>query len=91
MAHFALLDVDNIVRQVIVIDNGDAGGGTFPESEPLGQTFITGPHPDCLALEGNWLQTSYSGSFRGMFGEVGFSYNPVLNVFQPPTWPEVTP
>jgi len=91
MAHFALLDVDNIVRQVIVIDNADAGGGTFPTSEPIGQAFITGPHPDCLALEGNWLQTSYSGSFRGTFGEIGYSYDPAGDVFVPPTAPEAAP
>jgi hypothetical protein len=35
--------------------------------EPIGQAFINGPHPDCLALEGVWKQTSYSGSFRGCF------------------------
>lgn len=88
MAHFALIDSANIVRDVIVIANSDAGGGTFPASEPIGQAFITGPHPDCLALQGNWLQTSYSGSFRGTFGEVGFRYDPVADVFVPPAAPE---
>lgn len=88
MAHFALIDASSIVRQVIVIANDDAGGGTFPASEPIGQAFISGPHPDGLALEGNWLQTSYSGSFRSTFGEVGFSYDPALDIFVPPTAPE---
>lgn len=91
MAHFALVDVDNIVREVIVISNADCGGGTFPASEPVGQTFIIGPHPDCLALDGTWLQTSYSGSFRGCFAGLGFSYDPVADVFAPPIEPEVTP
>ena len=84
MAHFALLDVDSIVRDVIVIDNSDCGGGTFPASEPIGQAFITGPHPDGLALAGRWLQTSYSGSFRGTFGAVGYSYDPALDIFVQP-------
>jgi hypothetical protein len=91
MAHFALIDASSIVRDTIVIANGDAGGGTFPASEPIGQAFIGAPHPDGLALEGNWLQTSYSGSFRGVFGQIGFSYDPVLDVFMPPATPEATP
>ena len=88
MAHFALIDSANIVREVIVISNADCGGGDFPDSEPVGQAFITGPHPDCLALEGNWKQTSYSGSFRGCFAGLGFSYDPALDVFVPPAAPE---
>ena len=88
MAHFAEVDDGGIVRQVIVISNADCGGGTFPASEPVGQAFIAGPHPDCLALEGNWKQTSYSGSFRGCFAGLGFSYDPTLDIFVPPTAPE---
>lgn len=91
MAHFALVDAGTIVREVIVISNADCGGGDFPASEPVGQGFINGPHPNCLALKGTWLQTSYSGSFRGCFAGLGFTYDPVLNVFQPPTGPEATP
>jgi hypothetical protein len=88
MAHFAQVDVFGIVRDVIVISNADCGGGTFPESEPIGQAFITGPHPYCLALEGVWLQTSYSSSFRGTFAGQGFTYDLVADVFLPPPTPE---
>ena len=91
MAHFALIDSGNVVREVIVISNADCGGGTFPQSEPIGQAFINGPHPLCLALTGNWLQTSYSGSFRGCFAGLGYSYDAVLDEFLPPVAPEVTP
>jgi len=84
MAHFALIDVNSIVREVIVISNADCGGGTFPASEPIGQAFINGPHPDNLALEGNWKQTSYSASFRGCFAGSGYSYDPVLDIFVSP-------
>lgn len=84
MAHFARIDEDNVVRDVIVISNHDCGGGTFPASEPIGQAFITGPHPDCLALAGEWRQTSYSGSFRGCFAGIGFSYDPALDIFVQP-------
>lgn len=90
MAHFARLE-DNIVQEVIVISNDDCGGGDFPASEPVGQAFITGPHPDGLALEGVWKQTSYSGSFRGFYAGRGFSYDPTLDVFVPPAAPQATP
>ena len=87
MAHFALIDSGNIVRDVIVIFNGDCGGGDFPASEPVGQAFINGPHPSCLALEGVWKQTSYSSSFRGCFAGLGFFYDPVADIFVPPAQP----
>lgn len=84
MAHFAQVDEFNVVQDVIVISNQDCGGGVFPGSEPIGRAFINGPHPSCLALQGNWLQTSYSGSFRGCFAGLGFTYDQALDVFQPP-------
>ena len=89
MAHFALIDATNIVRDIIVISNSDCGGGDFPASEPIGQSFINGPHPDGLALEGDWLQTSYSGSFRGCFAGLGYTFDGTD--FIPPAAPEVTP
>jgi hypothetical protein len=88
MAHFALIDSGNIVRDVIVISNDECGGGNFPASEPIGQAFINGPHPLCLALEGVWRQTSYSGSFRGCFAGLGYTFDGTN--FIPPA-PEPTP
>ena len=91
MAHFAHVDDNGIVTQVIVIKNEACDGGDFPASEPTGQAFINGPHPDCLALAGVWRQTSYSGSFRGCFAGLGYSFDPVADVFVAPEAPEVTP
>jgi len=91
MAHFAQIDQFNVVRDVIVISNSDCGGGTFPASEPVGQDFINGPHPDCLALDGEWRQTSYRGTFRGCYAGLGFSYDPVADVFVPPAASEPAP
>lgn len=84
MAHFAQVDEAGIVRQVIVISNSDCGGGEYPASEPIGQAFINGPHPDGLALEGVWRQTSYSGSFRGCYAGLGYTYSSVADKFVPP-------
>lgn len=65
MAHFAEV-LDGIVRRVIVVSNNDCGGGDFPASEPIGQAFIAS-----LNIEGEWRQTSYSGSFRRKYAGIG--------------------
>jgi hypothetical protein len=79
MAHFALIDETNIVRQVIVVNNDDCGGGDFPGSEPIGQAFIAS-----LGLTGTWLQTSYHANFRGAYAGLGYTYDPLLDEFVPP-------
>jgi hypothetical protein len=83
MAHFARID-DGIVREIIVIDNADCGGGDFPESEPVGQAFIAS-----IGLAGEWLQTSYNGNFRGCYAGIGYTYDADLDVFIPPAAPEI--
>jgi len=75
MAHFASVE-NNIVGQVIVVANEDCGGGDFPESEPIGQAFIAS-----LGLEGEWLQTSYSGSFRNAYAGIGYTFNSSLGEY----------
>ena len=70
MAHFAQIDEQNIVQQVIVVANDDCGGGKFPESEPIGQAFIAS-----LGLTGTWLQTSYHANFRGQYAGIGDLWN----------------
>ena len=79
MAHFAQV-TDNIVRNVIVVDNSDCGGGEYPDSEATGQTFIAS-----IGLEGTWLQTSYNNNFRGQYAGQGMTYDPVLDQFVSPT------
>ena len=81
MAHFARVD-GGIVREVIVINNSDCGGGTMPESEPVGQAFIVS-----IGLDGEWRQTSYNGNFRGMYAGSGYTYDAVLDEFVAPVAP----
>ena len=83
MAHFAQVQ-DGIVRNVIVIDNSDCGGGDYHDSEPIGQAFIAS-----LGLDGDWLQTSYNGNFRGTYAGQGMTYDPVLDEFISPVETEV--
>ncbi len=79
MAHFAQVN-NNIVSEVIVISNNDIHDLPFPESEPVGQAFIAS-----LGISGTWLQTSYSGSFRGCYAGNAYKYDPAADVFVPPT------
>jgi hypothetical protein len=65
MAHFAKVE-NGIVSQVIVVSNDDCGGGDFPTSESVGQTFIAS-----IGLAGEWLQTSYHANFRGKYAGIG--------------------
>ena len=81
MAHFARID-DGIVREVIVIDNADCGGGDFPESEAVGQAFIAS-----IGLAGDWRQTSYNGNFRGTYAGIGYTFDG--DEFIAPAAPEV--
>ena len=80
MAHFAEVDEYQIVRNVIVVDNDDCGGGDFPDSEPIGQAFIA-----AIGIEGDWLQTSYNNNFRGTYAGQGMTYDPALDQFVSPT------
>ena len=74
MAHFAKLDANNIVTQVIVVDNDDIKDNSGSEVESIGVAF-------CQKLFGgdtNWKQTSYNAGlgtgFRGNYAGVGATY-----------------
>jgi hypothetical protein len=70
MAHFAQINEQNIVTEVIVIGNQQIDDLPFPESEPVGQEFIVS-----CGITGQFLQTSYNGSFRGCYAGVGYTYD----------------
>lgn len=87
MAHFAQLGSDGkTVMQVIVINNDAIDGGDFPASESVGQDFIKR-----LGLPGDWLQCSYSGSFRSRFPGAGFLYDSETDSFLEPFVSEPEP
>lgn len=92
MAHFAQLDENNIVTQVIVVNNNELSAGsevsvvdgfvkeTHIFSEEQGIAF-------CQSLFGadtKWVQTSYNGNFRGKYAGIGDIYDTVHNVFVSP-------
>jgi hypothetical protein len=76
MAHFAQLDKNNLVTQVIVLSNAVVGE-SYPESESVGVSFIAND----LKLLGTWKQTSYNGNFRKQYAGIGYEYNEINDVF----------
>lgn len=70
MAHFARVNENNIVEQVIVVDN------KYAETEQAGKDFIAS-----IGLEGNWIQTSYNNNFRYKFAAIGDFYDPIKDEF----------
>jgi hypothetical protein len=85
VAHFAQIE-NNLVQQVIVVSNDDIDNLPFPESEPVGQAFIAS-----LGIPGNWLQTSYSGSFRSCYAGFLYSFNPDVEPYGEFVPPPVEP
>ena len=78
MAHFAQLDANNVVTQVIVVANSDTADANGVEKEHIGAAF-------CEKLfGGNWKQTSYNGSIRKNYAGIGYTYNAGIDAFVPP-------
>ena len=70
MAHFAKLDANNIVTQVIVVADADSGGGNVG-TENVGIDFCKNHCGDSSSI---WKQTSYNQTFRGNYAGVGMTY-----------------
>lgn len=77
MAHFAKLDINNVVIQVIVVNNDELLINGV-ESEEKGKEF-------CKNLfGGEWVQSSYNNNFRKQHAQIGYSYDPSNDVFIKP-------
>ena len=74
MAHFALLDENNIVLRVDVVSNN------ICQNEAEGVAFLQ-------SLYGNdkvFKQTSYNGNMRKNYAGIGYAYDAVRDAFIPP-------
>ena len=80
MAHFAKLDEDNIVLEVIVVHNNELIDENNQESESKGISFLT----SWSGGYSNWKQTSYNGNFRKNFAGIGSKYDAQLDAFISP-------
>lgn len=83
MAHFAQLDENNVVTQVIVVSNNELIDENGNESEAKGIAFCQ----TLFGQESRWVQTSYNGKFRGVYAGIGFTYNSNTDMFIPPELP----
>ncbi len=70
MAHFAKLDANNVVEQVIVVSNDDIKDNSGTEVESIGVAFCQ----KLLGASTNWKQTSYNHKFRGNYAGIGMTY-----------------
>ena len=70
MAHFAQLDENNVVTQVIVVSNDDTSDSNGTETESIGVSFCQ----KLLGADTNWKQTSYNNNMRGNYAGIGYTY-----------------
>jgi hypothetical protein len=85
MAHFAKIDENNIVTQVIVVHNNELSvddkryASGVRESETKGIDF-------CESLYGhrNWVQTSYNNNIRYNYAAAGYVWDSENDAFYAP-------
>jgi hypothetical protein len=88
MAHFAQIDENNVVMQVIVVADVDTADSQGNHDESIGITFCQN------LLGGNWKQTSYNTQggvhsnggtpFRKNYAGMGSIYDSSRDAFIPP-------
>lgn len=78
MAHFAQLDENNVVLQVIVVHNNELMDNGV-ESEAKGIAFCQSLFPNT-----NWVQTSYNSRVRKNYAGVGYIFDAGRDAFIPP-------
>jgi hypothetical protein len=80
MAHYAQLDENNVVTQVIVVSNDDCSDVNGNEVEEIGVAFCK----KLLGADTNWKQTSYNNNIRVRYAGIGYAYNQTLDAFIAP-------
>ena len=78
MAHFAQLNEENLVTQVIVVANQDTTDSDGMENEAVGAAFCAN------LLGGTWKQTSYNARIRKNYAGIGYKYDATLDAYIPP-------
>jgi len=77
MAHYAQLDENNIVLNVVVVNNEVLLNENNEEVEQLGIDLLKSLHGE----NSIWKQTSYNANFRKDFADIGGSYDPTNDIF----------
>lgn len=79
MAHFAQLNNENIVVNVIVVHNNELLDEHGNEIEQKGIDFCT----FLFGQDTKWVQTSYNSTFRKNYASLGGAYDKELDAFIP--------
>ena len=77
MAHFAKLDSDNKVIDILVVNNDVITDENGDEQESLGIDFLKSLYGDDTV----WVQTSYNNNIRKWYAEIGGSYDSSADKF----------
>jgi len=84
MSHFAKIDENGLVLQVVVVDNKDTADAFGVEKEHIGAAHLE------KILGGTWKQTSYNGNIRKNYAGIGYTYDAARDAFIPvkpyPSW-----
>ena len=78
MSHFARIDENGLVLQVVVVDNKDTADASGVEKEHIGAAHLE------KILGGTWKQTSYNGNMRKNYAGIGYTYRVDIDAFVPP-------
>ena len=78
MGHYAKIDENNVVTQVVVVDNKDMADAFGVEKEHIGAAHLE------KILGGTWKQTSYNGNIRKNYAGIGYTYDAQRDAFIPP-------
>lgn len=92
MAHFAQLDENNVVTQVIVVNNDELSSGSevtliagyIQESKTFSEARGIAFCQSLFGADTKWVQTSYNNSFRGKYAGIGDTYDAEANEFKVP-------
>lgn len=80
MAHFARLNNDNIVINVIKVNDSDCVDQQGQESEQVGIEFLKA----LFGADTIWRQTSYNNNIRKNYACIGYRYDSELDAYISP-------
>lgn len=80
MAHFAQLDSNNIVLQILVVMNDVITDLNGQEQESIGIVYLQ----NLFGQDTNWKQTSYNHNFRKQYAGIGYTYYSDIDMFIEP-------
>lgn len=83
MAHFAVVNSENNVLEVIVISNDEILDENGNESEALGRAKCAEIRSGDDHLGTQYIQCSRTNRIRGRFAAKGFVYDPESDIFHP--------